>query len=106
MNHHSTNTGSPRPFLVAVGDSQVLIDAANARLLVLNEEGARLWRAIEQGARPQTPAERAFAEELARPGIAPAPLAEAEGPRVLARAPLQVAANTSDPNPFSADSGW
>ena len=112
MKDHPANPASALPFLVSVGDSHVLVDAPNARLLVLNETGARCWRALAEGVLPRTPGERAFVGELARfgfpsdPGEPGGAVADRDAPRVIGQAALQVAANTSDPNPFSADPAW
>lgn len=111
QSHHPTEP-SPRPFLVAVGDNHVLVDAARERLLVLDGEAALAWRELAAGEPPATRERAAFAAELAALGLAGPPEATGEPPasgpvpRILARAPLQVAAGTSDPNPFSSDPIW
>lgn len=112
-NHPHQNASSTRPFLVAVGGNQVLVDAARERLLVLDEAGARAWRELEAGQTPKTREQARFAAELAGLGLLPRPepaelpeAAAGEAPRILARVPLQVAAGTSDPNPFSGDPLW
>ena len=112
-NHHHQPASSPRPFLVAVGGNQVLVDAACERLLVLDEAGARAWRELAAGSPPNTRGQARFAAELAGLGLLdrpqPADLPEAaagDAPRILAQVPLQVAAGTSDPNPFSGDPIW
>ncbi len=112
-NHPHQPASSPRPFLVAVGGNQILVDAARERLLVLDEAGARAWRELETGNPPNTREQARFAAELAALGLLarqePAELPETpagETPRILARVPLQVAAGTSDPSPFSGDPIW
>jgi hypothetical protein len=112
-NHPHHPASSPRPFLVAVGGNQVLVDAARERLLVLDEAGARAWRELEAGQPPRTREQARFAAELAALGLRarpePADLPEApagDAPRILAQVPLQVAAGTSDPSPFSSDPLW
>ena len=106
---------SPSPaFLVALDGTHALIDAKAERLLVLNEAAARLWHELNDGGAPRTAAETAFVSELVQLGLLPDaidPVSEPPGndqeePHILAVAPLQVAAGTSDPNPFSADPSW
>ena len=101
---HQPTEPSSRPFLVEVGGNHVLVDAARERLLVLDEAGARAWREFEAGRPSDTRALAAFAAELAGDGLPGE--AAGETPRILARVPLQVAAGTSDPNPFSDDLGF
>jgi hypothetical protein len=103
-------------FLVDVADTHALVDAAGERLFVLNAAGAESWRSLNAGNPPRTRSEHAFACELADLGLLPEPVAflnhddasaaRDTDPRILSKAPLQVAANTSDPDPFSADSIW
>jgi len=112
---HLTKQTNPSPaFLVALDGTHALIDATSERLLVLNDAAASLWRELAAGGAPRTAADIAFVDELVQLGLLPAavgavaaPSADAgEEPRILATAPLQVAAGTSDPNPFSADPSW
>jgi hypothetical protein len=112
-NHPHHPASSPRPFLVEVGGNHVLVDAARERLLVLDGAGARAWRELAAGTPPRTRGQARFAADLAELGLvahpAHADLPEADGediPRIVARIPLQVAAGTSDPNPFSSDPLW
>jgi hypothetical protein len=109
-NHHSA------AFLVDIAGTHALVDAAGERLFVLNTAGADAWRSLNAGTPPRTLAEAVFARELADRALLPAPAATPVGdpapapssavPRILSEAPLQVAAGTSDPNPFSADASW
>jgi hypothetical protein len=103
-------------FLVDIAGTQALIDAAGERLFVLNGAGADSWCWLRAGNAPRTLPESAFAERLASLGLVHGPMLGADRepvsestpdePRILAEAPLQVAAGTSDPNPFSADAIW
>ena len=112
---HLTKQLNPSPaFLVALDGTHALVDAASERLLVLNDAAATLWRELHEGGVPRTAADIAFVDELARLGLLPAAVgalaapsgSDGEQPQILAIAPLQVAAGTSDPNPFSADPSW
>ena len=112
---HLTKQTNPSPaFLVALDGTHALIDAKSERLLVLNDAAASLWRELHAGGAPRTAADIAFVAELVQLGVLPVAVqADAppsgnagEEPKILATAPLQVAAGTSDPNPFSADPGW
>jgi len=112
---HLTNQPHTSPaFLVALDGTHALVDAESERLLVLNHAAARLWRELSDGGAPRTAAEVAFVDELVQLGVLAAAIAavsdlasdDLEEPRILATAPLQVAAGTSDPNPFSADPSW
>jgi len=112
---HLTNQSPTSPaFLVALDGTHALVDAQSERLLVLNDAAARLWRELNDGGVPRTVGEVAFVEELVQLGLLAAATAavtdlasdDGEEPRILATAPLQVAAGTSDPNPFSADPSW
>ncbi len=103
----------PSPaFLVNIGGAHVLVDAVGERLLVLNEDGASSWHRLRAGNPPRTGPEAEFASALVGLGLLPVvpqePLAQDDGkqPAILAQAPLQVAANTSDPSPFSSDPIW
>ena len=115
MNTPITHT-RPSAFLVNLADTHALVDAVGERLFVLDAAAAEAWRDLAAGIAPRTPLTAAFASELAELGLLPAELARPQGepvaladesqPRILAQAPLQVAAGTSDPNPFSADAIW
>ena len=115
MKDHTSPTHAPA-FLVAIGETHALVDAVGERLLVLNAAGARAWQELSSGLPPRSPSAAAFAAELVALGLLPPKMAGPQGdlvpvldedePRILAQAPLQVAAGTSDPNPFSADAAW
>ena len=113
---NNTTHTRPTAFLVNIANTHALVDAANGLLFVLDDTAAEAWRDLAAGVAPRTPLTAAFATELTALGLLPAELARPQGdlvpvldedePRILAQAPLQVAAGTSDPNPFSADAIW
>lgn len=106
----------PAAFLVQIADTHALVDAGGERLFVLNDAAAHAWQELSAGLAPRTPFTVAFAAELAALGLLPTEMARPQSdpialpdesqPRILAQTPLQVAAGTSDPNPFSADAIW
>jgi hypothetical protein len=106
-------TDASRAFLVTLDGTHALVDAASERLLVLNDTAATLWRDLVDGRAPTTREGTDFAARLVELGFL-ARVPEGEGtpeaggppPTILAEAPLQVAAGTSDPNPFSSDAIW
>jgi hypothetical protein len=99
--------------LVAVGQEFALLDGRDARLFILNAAGARVWADLGHGGAVARE-HREFVAELRREGLlqeAPCPASAAEvpaaghdAPAILAKAPLQVAANNSV-DPFSG-TGW
>jgi len=108
-----TNHPRPTAFLVNIAGRHTLVDGVGERLFVLNDAAARVWRELADGILPRTPAAQAFAGELAAlelvPGRSLPAATEPDGndvPCILAQAPLQVAANTSDLSPFSSDPMW
>jgi hypothetical protein len=112
---HLTKQLNPSPaFLVALDGTHALVDAASEQLVVLNDAAAILWRELHEGGAPRTAADIAFVDELVQLGLLPVAVcagadpseSDGEQPQILAIAPLQVAAGTSDPNPFSADPSW
>jgi hypothetical protein len=102
-------------FLVPINGTYALVDASSERLFVLNAAGAEAWQELASG-RSVGADDADFVSELVELGLlAQAPCewntaqvrpATDEPARIIARAPLQVAANTSDPSPFSEDPIW
>jgi hypothetical protein len=113
MKHLTNHTDASRAFLVALDGTHALVDARSERLLVLDDTAAALWRDLAAGLAPSTRQGMAFAAQLVERGLLaalpvadPPPNADGPVPKILAEAPLQVAAGTSDPSPFSADASW